>query len=266
MPMTEITEYRHGTPSWVDLTTDDVAGARRFYQRLFGWKAEPAGGPEAGGYELFKLRGLDVAGLGPQSAEQAAAGAPAAWSIYVTVDRVDAAAERVEAAGGTLLAKPFDVMTAGRLAVAADPAGGVFCLWQAHDHIGARIVNEPGSLCWTELQTRDPAGAARFYGEVLGWETRPPVAAETPTDYHELYLGERSVAGMMPIPDDWGDVPTNWTPYFAVDDCDAFASRAAEIGGAVVVDPFDIPVGRMAVLRDPQGANFAAIRLQAPTP
>lgn len=259
--MTEITEYRHGIPSWVDVNTNDLDGARSFYRSLFGWASVPAGGPEAGGYEMFTLRGLEVAGLGPQPAEMAAAGAPPAWSTYVTVDSVDAAADRVEAAGGMLLAKPFDVLTAGRMAVAADPAGGTFCAWQPYGHIGARIVNEPGSFCWTELQTRDPAGAEQFYGEVFGWETRPRVAESA--EYHEFYAGDRSVAGMMQIPEAWGDVPTNWMVYFAVDDCDAVANRAAELGGAVVVTPFDIPIGRMSVLGDPQGAYFATIRLEA---
>src|SRR5208282_6903023 len=98
----------------------------------------------------------------PQSAELAAAGAPPMWNTYLAVDSVDDAVARVEAAGGKVAMAPFDVMDAGRMAFVLDPAGAAVALWQANHHIGATLVNEPGTVTWNELITDDP-GVVTFY-------------------------------------------------------------------------------------------------------
>src|SRR5205085_12162104 len=128
-----------------------VAVWKAFYGSVRGWAAETAAQPEAGGYTMFAVRGKNVAAASPmQDPKQAPA-----WNTYVATDDADAAAKKVQAAGGTVLAEPFDVMDVGRMGVFMDPQGAVVSVWQAKLHIGAALVNEPGAFCWNELHTRD---------------------------------------------------------------------------------------------------------------
>jgi predicted enzyme related to lactoylglutathione lyase len=254
--MSERTSYEPGTPSWVDLTTTDTDGAKRFYGGLFGWEAEDAGSvEETGGYAMFKLRGKNVAGVGPVMDPNQ----PAVWSTYVSTDDADAAVARAKEAGAQVLVEPMDVMDAGRLAVVAHPAGGVVGLWQPVNHIGAEIVNEPGSLTWNQLHTRDRAGAVAFYNAVFGWTLGD--FGGTPV----FNLGDAVIGGTMDMPPGTADrVPAYWLPIFSVADTDATVAKALELDGQVVAPPGDIPgVGRFAALVDPQGVIFAIIATAA---
>jgi uncharacterized protein len=252
----EMTTYQPGTPSWVDLSTPDVSAAAEFYGTLFGWQVQDSV-PEAGGYRLADLRGKPVAGIGPQMQP----GMPPAWATYIATADADATAKAVAEAGGQTFMAPMEVMDVGTMAVFADPTGAAFGVWQAGQHIGAGFVNEPGSLSWNELATRQPEAAIPFYRDVFGWDS---VTHEMDgSSYTEWLLdGRGSVAGMMPmdanIP---AEVPAHWRVYFAVADADATVAKVTELGGAVHVPPMDIPQGRFAMLADPQGAAFNIIRL-----
>jgi predicted enzyme related to lactoylglutathione lyase len=178
-----------------------------------------------------------------------------------------------------VLTEPFDVMEAGRMAVFADPEGAAFCAWQANQHRGAAIVNEPATLNFNDLNTRDPERAKAFYRSVFGWEvlgldggfemwalpgygdfleqSNPGLRANmaeagAPEGFEDV------VASLNPITDDQPQLPPHWGVTFAVDDADATAQRAAELGGQVIVAPFDAPWVRMTVITDPQGATFTA--------
>jgi predicted enzyme related to lactoylglutathione lyase len=252
--MPERTSYAPGTPSWVDIGTD-VDAALPFYTGLFGWDTESAG-PDAGGYGLFTNRGKVVAGYGPQQNP-----GPPFWTTYVNVADVEAGAGAVTAAGGTVLVPPMDVLTAGRMAVCQDPQGGVFSIWEARDHIGAELVNEPGSFSWTELLSRDVQGSQAFYATVFGWtaQTHDP---DGPMPYTEFQLDGESIAGMMPMPPMVpAMVPTYWNVYFAVGDLDATRAKVSELGGTELFPPMEIPVGRFCGVQDPQGATFTIIQL-----
>lgn len=247
--MPEVTEYAPGTPSWADVSSPDLEAAKRFYGELFGWTAEAQPDPAAGGYTLLRRDGKEVAGLGP-----AQPGQPTAWTTYVSVADADATARRAREAGGTVLLEPMDVMDAGRMAMVADPTGAVFAIWQPGLHIGAALVNEPGSLCWNELQTRDPARAQTFYEHTFGWTGE---AFEGPMSYTNFKLGDHEVAGMMEMGADFPDeVPCHWAVYIAVADCEATVKRAQELGGSVLVAPTKSPPGTFALLADPHGATF----------
>jgi predicted enzyme related to lactoylglutathione lyase len=152
----------------------------------------------------------------------------------------------------------MDVMDAGRMAVVIDPSGAAVALWQASKHIGATLVNEPGAFIWNELITDDPK-AAEFYTRVLGVTTSTMDMGTG--EYTLFHVGGDMVGGTVPPP--MAGVPNHWHVYFAVDDADATAARITGLGGSIVVEPFDSPVGRMAVARDPQGAMFSIIQ---PTP
>lgn len=247
-----------GTPCWVDLGTPDLEDAKRFYTGLFGWTAHVSPEPEAGGYTLFRKGENTVAGAGPLVDE----GQPPAWSTYISTEDADAVAQRVEAAGGQILMAPFDVMDQGRMAVFLDQSGAPFSIWQPMAMPGADLFNEPGSLSWNELTTRDPEGSKVFYNRVFGWESDDQDMG--PITYTTFRLGDQQIAGMMPmVGDEWpADLPPHWMVYFGVEDADATAARAAELRGAVSVPPSDIPQGRFAVLNDPQGTVFTVIALK----
>ncbi|MGH3794781.1 MAG: VOC family protein [Pseudonocardiaceae bacterium] len=251
----QIDSYEPGTPSWVDLGSPDPATAAAFYSGLFGWSLVDQG-PEAGGYRMAYLRDRPVAGIGPQQQPDQ----PPYWTTYITVSDVDSMAKGVRAAGGHVYMEPTDVFDVGRMAVFADPTRASFAVWQPRSHIGAGLVNEPGAMCWTELDTRDPAAAKVFYPATLGWSAADQQIDGV--DYTEWKLGDRTVAGMMPMDDRWpAEIPSRWMVYFAVADTDAAAARAEELGGTVTVPPTDIPPGRFAVLRDPHDAIFSIIAM-----
>ncbi len=253
--MTEFTSYAPGTPSWIDLVTTDPAGAKAFYAGLFGWEATDVPS-DRGGYTMFLLKGKPVAGAQGMGDDLAVGGIPPHWVTYITVDDVDQAAARIAVAGGIVTQKPLDVMDFGRMAVAVDPTGASFALWEAGAHFGSAFANEPGSFTWNELQTNDADRAAAFYSAVLGWAAE---SAEMPSGitYTSFMIGDRPVAGMMTIQSDWGPVPPNWGIYLAVDDCDQAVATAVELGGTEEVPAQDVPdVGRFALVKDPQGARF----------
>ena len=274
--MPERDGYIPGVPCWIDTSQPDPEAAVDFYGGLFGWTFDNVRPPGSGGtYFIARLHGGDVAAVGsiPESAPPTAT-----WDTYVSVDSADETASKVRDAGGTVVKEPFDVMDSGRMAIFADSEGATFCVWEAKEFKGARVVNEPGSLNFNGLNTRDVPGAKSFYRSVFGWDTLTAGGAEMWTlpgygDFLErddpdlrkrvAEVGgpagfEDVVASINPIADDQPHVPAHWSVTFAVDEADATASKAAELGGTVAVAPFDAPWVRMTVITDPQGATFIA--------
>lgn len=262
--MPERNELLPGSFCWPELATPDSRRAKDFYSALFGWEAVDA--PTSGGtYTFLKLRGQDVAALRLQSEKEKEHGAPSHWMSYISAQSADAAAARARDLGGKVLFGPFDVEGIGRMAFVSDPEGAVFALWEARGHIGARIVGEPGSLCWTELATRNTAGARMFYSGLFGWQLKGSESPDVP-EYLEIYRETQPIGGVMAMTAEYGAAPAHWMPYFQVTDCDAVVSKAASLGGSARVPPMDIKnVGRFAVLADPLGAPFSVIAL-APMP
>jgi uncharacterized protein len=241
-------------PSWVDIGLPDVQAGAAFYSALFGWDC-PEGDPEFGGDRVCTLNGRTVAGMGPAQNP-----GPPYWSSYVNVVSADETAALAVAAGGTLIVSPMDVGPAGRMAFFADPVGAVIGVWQAGEHPGAGVVNEPGALCWNELLTTDVARSVEFYGAVFGW-TADTHEGEMP--YTEFHVDGRAIAGMMPKPPMApAEMPPNWGVYFAVGDTDDAVARAQSLGASLFMGPADIEPGRFAVLADPQGAVFNVIALK----
>jgi hypothetical protein len=250
-----------------------------FYGGLFGWEFENVMPPEAPGkYFMARIRGGDVAAIGPVPE-----GAPpqAVWNTYIQVASADEAAAKVRAAGGTTLSEPFDVMDAGRMAVFADPAGAAFCVWEPGRHHGARVINEHGALNFNGLATTDLEAAKAFYGSVFGWRLlsiNDSFQAWALSAYgdllEQLQPGNRRRAADMGVPgfeDVVASVETaqpgtspHWSVTFTVDDADAIAQKASELGGRIAVAPFDAPWVRMTVIEDPQGASFIASQFVPP--
>jgi predicted enzyme related to lactoylglutathione lyase len=244
-----------GTPSWVDLATSDPDAAKQFYGSLFGWSFEDMPMDE-GVYSMASVRGRTAAAISGQFPDEAAAGVPPHWQMYITVADVDAAAATVEGAGGAVVAPPFDVFDAGRMSVVTDPAGAFVMLWQPKEHIGCGIVNEPGAFTWSELVAEPNDATAAFYESVVGLKMLSmPMPDGTAYDGFTLDGTDATMVGGSMAPQMPG-TPPHWTIYFGAADVDAAAAQVKELGGTVMAEAFDIPVGRMAVCADPQGAIF----------
>jgi predicted enzyme related to lactoylglutathione lyase len=246
--MGERTQHAPGTFSWADLATNDSDGAKAFYTGLFGWDVEDNPMPEGGVYTMLRKGGKAAAAL-----FDAGQGQPVAWTSYVTVEQADAAAAAAREHGGTVAMDAFDVMDVGRMAVIQDPTGAFLAVWEPRTSIGAEVVNEPGALSLTQLNTGDPERAQDFYASLFGW--RFEQVAEGDTLYWGIYLGDRLNGGMMPLPGE-GGMPPHWLVYFGSESADDDAGRIGELGGQVIVPPTPVPGGRFVVAQDPQGAVF----------
>jgi predicted enzyme related to lactoylglutathione lyase len=179
-------------------------------------------------------------------------GIPSHWMNYVASENVDQSAAKIKALGGSIVSEPMDVFDSGRMAVAKDPQGASFGLWQAKNHHGAGVIDEPNAVCWNELATNDTRAATTFYAGVFGWTTEAFGG-----DYTLFKHPAKTAGGMMAIQKEWGPMPPNWGVYFAVEDCDKMVAKASGLGAKVVMPAKAVPtVGRFALLSDPSGGMF----------
>jgi uncharacterized protein len=252
-------EYAPGTPSWVDLSSSDADASASFYEEVLGWSAtEPGPAEETGGYRMFMQGDKTVAGLMPHMQE----GQPTAWSTYISVTDADETAQKVKDAGGSVIVEPMDVMDIGRMAFFSDPTGAVFGVWQPKSFAGADLVNEPVSLCWNEVMTRDSETDKQFYPAVFGWKAGRPGFEGAPDTYVVWEVDGHPVGGMMQMNESFpAEVPPHWGVCFAVEDVDAVVTKARERGAMVTFEPMDMPIGRFAGLIDPQGASFTVMQM-----
>ncbi|WIY79318.1 VOC family protein [Streptomyces anulatus] len=254
--MTEASARRTpGTPCWVSLIVHGLTTTQEFYGALFDWEFRP--GPEQlGPYVRGLLHGKEVAGIGQLPPDRHL---PIAWTTYLATDDADATAETIRSCGGTVAVGPLDAGEAGRLAIASDPSGAVFGIWQGSEHIGTMTAGVPGTPVWNELVTQETSMVAKFYQTVFGYETEAVVSADF--DYQTLHLDEVPVAALHGVghalPRDRGP---HWMTYFEVADTDRAAARVVELGGRVLQPPREGSSGRLATVADPEGAVFTVIR------
>lgn len=247
-------------PAWVDLSSTDAAGSREFYAKLFGWDLEVSADPQYGGYATAKLGDKSVGGLGPK---QEGDSSPTAWSLYIGTDDVDALAGKVQSAGGTVIAPPFDVGDQGRMAVFSDPSGAFISAWQ-----GAQMSRfswgVPNAYGWAELNARGLERAIAFYEAVFGWtNSKSPLGDGQ--EYTQFAADGDNIAGALEMnPAIPAEVPSYWMIYFIVDDVDASYQKALGLGARETVAPDDFPGGRYAIIQDPQGASLGLLTAQQP--
>lgn len=229
---------------WHDHMSGDPDRARSFYADLLGWDFEIWKAGEWD-YPMIKVGEATHGGFGP-----AQGGAPPHWLAHVYVEDVDAAAGRAEAAGGSIVAPAMDIPDVGRMVVIADPQGAVVSLYTS----SGEMTPSEGVFVWDELMTTDVEAAKRFYGEVVGWESRDMDMGPSGT-YTLFSSAGADRAGAMPRPESAGEVPPNWLTYLGTADVDATAAKAKELGANVMMEPFDVStVGRLAIIADPTGA------------
>lgn len=246
---------------WHDLSTNDVEGAKRFYGEIFNWKVEGADylHISAGDQMIGGIRAL-----GPNEKQ------PPAWLGYVLVDDVAATVATIEKQHGRVY-MPTKVMDkVGTFAVTADPTGAVFAPWRSarseeNEPEGPVARPAPGTFCWDELVTTDPAAASAFYASVFGWE---PKAMEMGGGMTYTLFNRPGTSGpdgnpvgaggMMKAPE--GMPHSFWISYVMVESADRSSERALKLGAKVMVPPTDIPnVGRFSCWSDPQGAAIAVL-------
>jgi predicted enzyme related to lactoylglutathione lyase len=257
--MTNIDKHPAGSFCWIELATSDQAAAKKFYGVLFGWAPNdmPMGPGEF--YTIFRLDGRDAAAGYTLRADQKAQNVRPHWMLYIQVDDVDDSAAKVAQLGGTVIVAPFDVMDAGRMAVIQDPTGAHFCLWQPSRSTGTGIAHVHGTLCWADLSTPDPKRASDFYSGLFGWQIFAD--PKDPSGYLHIKNGEHFIGGVPPAAHRQPGVPPHWMPYFQVDDVDATANKAKDMGAKLFLPPMSMEgVGRMSVIADPQSAVFAIFK------
>ena len=256
--MPYIDAHKPGSFCWIELATSDQNAAKKFYSSLFGWDVNDMPmGPE-GVYTIFRLEGRDAAAGCTLRPEETAQHVPPHWKVYISTDNADATAKRVSQAGGKLLAPPFDVFDAGRMAMAQDPTGAVFCIWQAKNNKGTGITGVDGTLCWADLNTPDADRARKFYADVFGWRFTEDTDDDPPSGYVHIQTGEEPIGGIPPVKANSPRTPAHWLIYFLTSNCDATAAKARQLGAKFYLEPMTMEnVGRFGILADPQGAAFA---------
>ena len=261
--MSERDTYEPGVPCWVGTMQPDPEAATGFYGSVFGWQFR-----QADGHLVAQVRGRDVAGITPLPPGREPAPAPA-WITQVSVASADETAERVRAAGGSVLAGPFD-WPLGRMYVIADPAGAVLNAWEPRERKGVQLVNEPGAWAMSSLQTPDVEGAKAFYGAVFGWTTETFEVGDIKAHLFRLpgYVGgepeqpvsREVVAAMAEAP---AGTRAQWMVDFWVDDVDAAVAAAEDSSGKALAPAVDTPIARTAVLADPAGVPFSISKVNA---
>ncbi|MFD3701871.1 VOC family protein [Nocardia sp. NPDC058658] len=234
---------------------DDTTAARDFYSTLFSWEVQD-GPAEAGGYLMATLDGRPAAGIGPKP--EGMGDMPSVWTTYFAAESADEIAERVGTAGGQVFMPPFDVLDVGRMFIAADPAGGVFGVWEAKAHNGCGVFNQNGAYYWNELHTPAYDQAHEFYNTVFGWQYKE-IGDGVNLTYSTFALpgADNDGGGMMDA--SALNTPPYWLTWIQVDGTDKALAKATELGASVIMGPDDSPFGRMGILQAPQGEVFGVI-------
>ena len=258
----DIEKYEPGCFCWADLATTDVEGAKKFYTTILGLTSvDMPMGDMGGSYVMLQKNGKMVCALFQMPPDMLEAVPFPHWRTYISVEDADEGAKKAAELDGNVLMDAMDVFDAGRTSMIQDPTGAAVALWQPKAHIGAQVFGEPGTLGWFELLTSDTDAAAKFYAGLLGW-TRESGSANAMNDYNEFKKDGESVAGMMQIQPEWGEVPSNWGIYFVVEDADGTMKQAQEMGAKPMMGPIDVAgVGRIYPLQDPQGAYLSIIQM-----
>jgi predicted enzyme related to lactoylglutathione lyase len=245
------TPWPVGTPCWVDLAVPDVSAATAFYGAVLGWSFVDSG-PRYGHFHIAHSRDRAAAAIGPV----AGSGRAPAWTVYLATEDAVATSKSIMAFGGVVRSGPTEVAGGALMAIALDPTGATFGIWQAGGMIGAEVVAEPGALAWADVRSSDPTTGADFYSAVFGYTYRP--VPDAPAGYVTVHIGNGDpVAGLVGTPE---GVPSHWLSYFAVEDVDRAVAVAARAGAEVLMPAEETGSGRIGILTDPFGATFAVHR------
>ncbi|WP_037869989.1 VOC family protein [Streptomyces sp. SPB074] len=250
-------DFAEGVPCWADCALPDAAAGRRFYGALFGWTfREPPGAGESYAY----VGPHPVAGLYRKPDGRL----PTTWTVHFATPDARRLLDRVRAAGGTAISGPRAVGDLGVGALAADPDGAVFGLWQPGTDKGFRELTAPGSYAGSEVRTRDSAAVDPFYEHVFGYVghdvpgpggTRLWSPGDAAPGIDTAVLG-RAVLEPGEVP---AELPAHVLVRFRVEECAATAAAALGLGGSLREGPRETEYGTFAELADDQGAVFGVV-------
>lgn len=271
-----MTKHVPGTPVWWDLASRDVDATKEFYSELLGWQWNDLMSSPDGVFSQAQLGDKVVGGIYTYSEGMPLPEGPLNWVNAFWVDDAGSAMDRaVEKGGSVIMPVCDDPVSGGKKSLLLTPECAPLVVWSGNKGVDNEAWGEVGGVVWVEYYTRDVPGINDFVGHVFGSRyqrvdlTRPPVDGEDAEgeigyEYHWLKISgvEPDRGGMMEMDESWGDMPSHFMVYFRVEDCDASAAKAAELGGMVCVPPTNIPPGRFAVLNDPQGATFSILSMQ----
>jgi uncharacterized protein len=250
-----VERHAPGSFCWFELATTDQEAAKRFYTSLFGWNVNDFPMGPGGAYSMFDLEGQSVAAAYTMIPEQRAKNIPPYWMLYISTESADKTTARASESGAKVLVPPADVYSFGRMAVLSDPTHAHFAVWEPQQHAGVGITAVQGTVCWADLSTPDPDTAVKFYSDLFGWVIS---AGDDPSGYLHIKNGDTFIGGVPPASVRNPQAPPHWMLYFFVSSCDAAASTAEQLGATFLLRPFSVEhVGRMAIVKDPQGALFA---------
>ena len=264
-----------GTPIWWDLPTKDVDATKKFYSGLLGWEWHDLMSSPRGVFSQAQLGEQVVGAVYKHSPEMPIPPGPLNWLNSFWVDDAEAAMDRaVEKGGSVIVPACDDPLTGGMKSLLLTPEGAPFVVWSGESAVEYEAFGEIGAVVWVEYYTRDVDGINDFVGHVFGSRYQKVDLSRPPTDdedaegeieyaYHWLKIDgvEPDRGGMLEMDESWGDMSSHFMVYFHVEDCDASAAKAAELGGEICVPPTNIPPGRFSVLMDPLGATFSILSM-----
>ncbi|MFJ5546509.1 VOC family protein [Streptomyces sp. NPDC093225] len=243
-----------GTPCWISLTARDLEAAQHFYGAVLGWHFRQ--GQMGDAFSVAFLDGAPVAGIGALAESFAVS---VAWIPYFAVADADATAARIRERTGTVAVGPLS-FGLGRAALAADPHGAIFGIWQGRV-IRDWAVGHSRAPAGLELYTRDAFAAAIFYGEVLGWANEQNGCCTVSYEDDQVVLAHagQPVARLRggaieETPDP--QVRPRWHVHFRVPDLDEAVNTATLLGGTAVTPVQADENHRWITLRDPDGGLF----------
>jgi uncharacterized protein len=256
--MQETMKIKQGRFCWVELSTIDIEAAKKFYGEILGLECEDHSMPEWT-YWMFKKGDKFTGGLTnlPQKVQDA--GAPPHWMNYVAVDDTEATFKKAVELGAIPIVQPMEVPAAGKMAVFLDLEGAAIALWQSTKPDEDIVRNFPGCFCWQEYAAADADKSIEFYKSVFGYDHQSKSMGDM--DYTTFMLDDNMEAGLYPKPETMKDVPSHWLTYFKTDDIDGLVAKVPELGGEVIFPITEFEgVGRVSILKDPQGAFFGVVQ------
>ena len=244
---------RTGAPIWIDLSTSDTEGAKKFYGELFGWQFTDTG-EDFGHYQMITKDGQSVGGAMDSTVGDDKW--PTAWGVYLRSDDNAKTVQAVKDNGGQVLVDAMPVGDLGSMAIYTDPTGAAVGSWEVKEFAGFETPLTTGTPVWFELMSTDYDAAAPFYEKVFGWTLTPMDPDDPSFRYSTFGEGNDAAAGLCDAKNFIGDSPSFWRIYLAVDDTEAAVEKIKELGGKLLDGPADSPFGRFATVADPQGAMF----------
>src|SRR5262245_38200154 len=131
----------------LDLSTDDVASAKKFYKSVFDWSFK----------DIPKMdwTGIDVGkGVGGGIGKKQMPNQPTAWTAYVDVTDVKKTIAKAKKAGATIVVPHMEVPNMGYLGVFVDPQGATIGVWQT-------MAKAPAAKKPAKKAAKKPAKKAR---------------------------------------------------------------------------------------------------------